>query len=365
MCSKSKNEPDTACALQMRYPCARMRNTPFAKRNLVYRIMAVKPKVYIARMTPGLKESNLWDVCDAQVWEEDRIMPYDALKEKVDDIEGLMVTTFDKVDAAMLDLAPKLRVISNYAVGVDNLDLPDLTQRGIAVGNTPGVVTEATADLTFALLLALSRRVVEADRFVKTKQWQTWSPYLMISNDVHEKTIGIIGMGRIGRAIAQRAYGFDMDILYHARTPKPDVEKKFGAKKADFASLLKQADIVVTIVPLTDETYHMIDQAAFQKMKPSAFLINTARGGVVDPKALHDALANKRIRGAALDVTEPEPIESDSPLLAMDNLIIAPHVGTGTWETRKKMTTIAVENLLRGLRGEPLLYYANPDVQKR
>lgn len=325
-----------------------------------------KPKVVVARMTPGLEESELWRECEVTyAWEEDRIMPPEQLREQVREAEGLYVTSFDPVDRGLLDAAPNLRVVSNFAVGVDNIDLPACTERGIAVGNTPGVVTEATADMAFALLLALSRRILEADAFVKAKRWETWSPYLMISNDIYDKTIGIVGMGRIGQAIARRAHGFNMNILYHTRVPKPEAEEKYGAHYRHYHDLLREADIVVMIVPLTDETRYMVDDEAFAQMKETALLVNVARGPVVDPKALHRALSGHRIKGAALDVTDPEPITADDPLLTLDNIIIAPHVATGTWECRRLMTEMAVGNLLRGLKGQPLFSYANPDVKAR
>jgi glyoxylate reductase len=319
--------------------------------------------VLVARMTPGLEESQIWDACDVWAWKEDRIMPPELLREQVVDAEGLYVTSFDPVDKALLESAPRLRVVSNYAVGVDNIDLPAATALGIPAGNTPGVVTEATADMAFALMLSLSRRIKEADAFVKAKQWKTWSPTLMISNDVYGKTLGIVGMGRIGQAIARRAVGFEMKLLYHTRNPRPEAEQKYGCRHVSYDELLRQSDIIVTIVPLTDATYHMVDDAAFGKMKKSALVINVARGGVVDPKALYTALSTQRIRGAALDVTEPEPIAPDDPLLTCDTLLVAPHVATGTWETRRMMTDLAVRNLLAGLRGEPLAHYANPAVQ--
>lgn len=323
-----------------------------------------KPKVVVARMTPGLKESRIWDECDVWAWEEDRVMPADLLREKAVNAEGVYLTSFDPADQALLDLAPKLRVVSNYAVGVDNVDLAACTARGIPVGHTPGVVTEATADMCFALMLALSRRILEADAYVRAREWTTWSPYTMISHNVSGKTIGIVGMGRIGQAIGRRAKGFGMEMLYHTRSRRPEAEQELGCTHVSYDALLKRSDIVVMIVPLTPETKHMVNDDAFAKMKQSALLINVARGGVVDPKALYRALSTHRIAGAALDVTEPEPIGHDDPLLGCSNLLLAPHVATGTWETREAMTELAVDNLLLGLRGEKLLHYANPDVLK-
>jgi len=324
-----------------------------------------KPKVLVARMTPGLEESELWRDCDVWAWREDRIMPQELLREQVVHAEGLYVTSFDPVDAALLDSAPGLRVISNYAVGTDNIDLPACTARGIPAGNTPGVVTEATADMAFALMLSAMRRIREADAFVKARQWKTWSPTLMISNDVYGKTLGIIGMGRIGQAIARRAVGFQMPLLYHTRNRRPEAEQAYGCRHVSLDELLRGSDIVITIVPLTPQTKYLINADALAKMKESALLINVCRGGVVDPKALYTALSSGRIKGAALDVTEPEPIDPNDPLLSCDNLLLAPHVSTGTWETRRLMTDLAVRNLMAGLRGEPLVHTANPDVQAK
>ncbi len=322
-----------------------------------------KPKVLVARMTPGLEDSELWRTCDVWAWQEDRIVPQELLRAQAVDAEGLYVTSFDPVDTALLDSAPRLRVVSNYAVGTDNIDLAACTARGIPAGNTPGVVTEATADMAFALMLTFSRRICEAAAFVKGRQWKTWSPTLMISNDVYGKTLGIIGMGRIGQAIARRAVGFQMRLLYHTRNRRPDAEQAYGCRHVSLDDLLRTSDIVITIVPLTPDTRHHINAAALAKMKESALLINVARGGVVDPKALYTALSAGRIRGAALDVTEPEPIDPSDPLLSCDNLLVTPHVATGTWETRRLMTDIAVRNLLAGLKGEPLPHLANPAVQ--
>ena len=324
-----------------------------------------KQKVVVTRMTPGLKESGIWDDFDVWAWEEDRVLPTEIFMEHITDAEGAYITAFEPVNKELLARAPNLKVISNYGVGVDNVDLAACTAHGVPVGNTPGVVTEATADMTFALMLTLSRRILECNQFVREGKWDTWSPYLMISNDVHGKTLGIVGMGRIGQAIAKRGVGFGMDILYHTRTPRPEAEKAYGARRVDLNTLLAESDIVVTIVPLTPDTKHLINDQAFAQMKQSAILINTARGGVVDPQALYRALSSGKIKGAAVDVTEPEPIAKDDPLLALDNFLVAPHVATGTWETREMMTDLAVRNLRKGLKGEPLVHCANPDVLKQ
>jgi lactate dehydrogenase-like 2-hydroxyacid dehydrogenase len=321
--------------------------------------------VLITREPPGPALKQVFDQCDAWMWEQDSTMPRDLLLEKVREVEGLHVMLLDQVDEELLAAAPNLKVVSTMAVGVDNIDLVACSKRGIPVGHTPGVVTEATADFAIALMLAASRRIPEGARFVRNREWKEWSPTLMIANDVHRKTLGIVGMGRIGQAIARRARAFDMELLYHTRSPKPEAEAQLGVSYRSLDALLTESDIVILIVPLTEETHHMIDDAAFAKMKPTAYLVNSARGPVVDAKALYRALSAGKIRGAALDVTEPEPIGADDPLLDLDNCLIVPHVSTSTWETRAMMTELSVGNLLKGLKGEPLLHCANPDAEKK
>lgn len=318
-----------------------------------------KPKVVVTRMTPGLDKSEIWDAFDVWAWEEDRVIPTEILKEKAVAAEGMLITAFDPFDASVINGVPNLKVVSVYGVGVDNVDLAACTARGIPVGHTPGVVTEATADSGLALMLASSRRILQGDAYVRAGKWETWSPTLMISNDVYGKTLGMVGLGRIGQAIARRAKGFDMTILYHTRTPKPEAERELGAIHTPLDDLLARADFVMVIVPLTDETRHMINASAFSKMKKSATLINVARGGVVDHAALYDALSKGTIKAAAVDVTEPEPLPKDSPLLSLENFLVAPHVATGTWECREMMTDLAVANLLAAMRGEPLKACAN------
>ena len=324
-----------------------------------------KPKVVVSRKPPGPALERVFAECDVWMWEEDTSMPRELLLEKVRDAEGLYVMMLDQVNEELLDAAPNLKVVSTMAVGVDNIDLAACTQRGIPVGHTPFVVTEATADFAIALMLAASRRIFPSAEFVRARQWKEWSPTLMIANDVHGKTLGIVGMGRIGQAIARRARGFDMTLLYHSRSPKPEAERELGVSYRGLDDLLAESDIVILILPLTEETRHMIDDAALAKMKPSAYLINSARGPIVDPQALYRALSGETIRGAALDVTEPEPIPPDDPLLTLDNCLIVPHISTSTWETRAMMTEVSVNNLLNGLKGEPLQHCANPDVKPK
>ena len=270
-----------------------------------------KPRVIITREPPGPALRQVLDQCDAWMWEEDNTMPGDLPLEKVRDAEGLHIMLLDKIDEELLAAAPNLKVVSTMAVGVDNIDLEACTKRGIRVGHTPFVVTEATADFAIALMLAASRRIFEGARYVRAGKWKEWSPTLMIANDVHAKTLGIVGMGRIGQAIARRGQGFDMQILYHARSPKPDAERELGVSYRGFDALLAESDIVILIVPLTEETRYMMDDAAFDKMKSSAYLINSARGPVVDPKALHRALTQGKIRGAALYLPRHYPITTN------------------------------------------------------
>jgi glyoxylate reductase len=327
--------------------------------------MAAKPRVVVARLTPGLQESALYDHCEVDAWTEDRIMPKELLLEKAHHAEGLYTTSFDPVNEALLAQAPKLRIVSQFAVGLDNLDLKALTARGIPAGYTPMAVTEATADMALALTLSLSRRIIASNQYVRDKKWRDWSPTLMIANDVFGKTLGIIGMGRIGSAIARRAKGFNMNMLYYARNRRPEAEQAYGVQYRTYDQILAESDILIFILPLSPDTRHMVNDAAFEKMKKTAMVINVARGPIVDPKALYRALSTGRIAAAALDVTDPEPIPADDPLLGLDNLIITPHVATSTWETRREMTRVAVANLLNGLAGKPMLFCANPDALKR
>jgi glyoxylate reductase len=260
------------------------------------------------------------------------------------------------VDGAMLDRLPGLRVISNYGVGVDHIDLAAAAARGIPVGNTPGILDGATADMAFALVLAAARRLVEGDRYARSPEFTVYDPGYMLGREVHGSTLGIIGLGRIGRQIARRATGFDMTVLYHNRRRREEAERELGVRYVQFNDLLAAADHVVLSVPLTSETRGLIGEAALRKMKPTATLVNVSRGPVVDTAALTQALQEKRIYAAALDVTDPEPLPRDHPLLRLKNVIIAPHLGSATVQTRQKMAEISVENLLAGLERRPLLH---------
>jgi glyoxylate reductase len=261
---------------------------------------------------------------------------------------------------------PGLRVISNYAVGFDNVDVGAATRRGIPVGNTPGVLTDTTADFAFALLMAAARRVVEGDNFTRAGKWKTWGPMLLLGQDITRATLGIIGFGRIGKGMAKRAQGFDMRVLYYDPFCEDDpYAAQVGARSIDLDSLLRESDFVSVHTPLIGETYHLINADTLSKMKPTAILINTARGPVVDPEALYHALKEGGISFAALDVTEPEPIPMDHLLLTLENLIITPHIASASVATRGKMAQMAAENLIAGLKGEQLPNCVNPEVYER
>jgi glyoxylate reductase len=313
-------------------------------------------------MIPEKGQAMVVEFCDAEIWQDEVPPSREALLERVRGVDGLLCLLTDRIDGEVMDSAgPGLKVVSNHAVGVDNIDLAAATARRIPVGNTPGILTDATADFAFALLMAAARRVVEGERYVRSGRWKTWGPSLLLGPDVSGATLGILGYGRIGQALAKRAAGFDMRILYcdPSRTiPDPSIP----GEPVDFETLLAESDFVSLHTPLTQETYHLIDARALAWMKPSAILINTARGPVVDPQALYQALKEQRIFAAALDVTEPEPIPLDSPLLELDNLIIVPHIASASRSTREKMATMAAENLIAGLKGERLPNCVNPEV---
>ena len=323
----------------------------------------MKPKVYVTRKVPEEGIVMLQRDCEVEVWEGELPVPRDVLLEKVRDIDGLYCLLTERVDQELLDAAPRLRVVSNMAVGYDNVDVAACTSRGIPVGNTPGVLTGTTADLTFALLMAAARRIVEGADYVRAGRWKTWGPMLLMGPDLHGATLGIVGLGRIGQAVARRARGFDMRILYHDIQPMTEAEAALGVTYVDMDTLLAESDFVTLHVNLTEATYHLISREELRKMKSTAVLVNASRGGVIDPEALHEALRDGEIAYAALDVTEPEPIPEDDPLLSLPNCIVVPHIGSASIATRTKMATMAAENLLAGLRGEPLPNCVNPEVQ--
>lgn len=284
------------------------------------------------------------------------VLPWEVGDTGDGDVVGIYTYGHPLVNGALLDRLPGVKIISNYGVGVDHIQLEDVQVRGIPVGNTPGILDGATADMGFALLLAAGRRLIEGDRYARSPEFTHYDPGYMLGREIHHATLGIVGMGRIGEQIARRARGFEMRILYHNRSRKPDAEAALGAAYVSLNQLLRESDYIMLTCPLTDETRGLIGAEQFALMKPTASLVNIARGPVVDTLALTDALLSRRIYAAALDVTDPEPLPRDHPLLACDNLTIAPHLGSATEETRQKMAEVSVENLLRGLSGEELLH---------
>lgn len=310
-------------------------------------------KVFVTRALPEEALRIVRESAEVEVWPEEMPPPREMLLQKVADVDGLLCLLTDRIDGTLLNVAPKLRVVSQMAVGYDNIDVAACTARGIPVGNTPGVLTETTADLAFALLLATARRIVEAEAFTRSGRWQTWSPMLLTGQEVHHATLGIAGMGRIGYEMARRGRGFEMPILY-AGSPNTAAERDFDARRVDLDTLLAESDFVSLHTPLTPETRHLIGAAQLARMKPTAILINTARGPVVDQVALVAALEAGQIAGAGLDVFEIEPLPLDDPLLRLNNVVLLPHIGSASIATRTKMAVLAAENLVAGLQGHPL-----------
>ena len=325
-----------------------------------------KPKVYVTRQLFPEAIKILEKVAQVDVFEgEDDPVPRDLLLKKVEKIDGLLPMLTDNINAELMDRAKNLKVVSNYAVGYNNIDMDAATERGIMVTNTPDVLTDTTADTAFVLLMAISRRLVEVDKYVRDGRWvKAWGPKMLLGSDVTGKTLGIIGMGRIGSALVPRARGFRMRVLYNDMMRSPEKEKSLGIEYREFDDLLREADYVSVHVPLTAETQHLMGERELSLMKPTAYLINTSRGPVVDEKALYKVLKNRVIAGAALDVHEKEPVALDDPLLSLDNIIMAPHIGSATVETRIAMAVTAATNLSSALRGERPKDLVNPQVLK-
>jgi glyoxylate reductase len=321
-----------------------------------------KPRVFVTRVILDQGMSLIAGFCDADVWLGELPPGREVILERARGVDGLLCLLTDMIDGGIMDaIGPQLKVISNHAVGYDNIDVSCATARGIPIGNTPGILTDATADMAFALLMAAGRRVVEGDRVVRASGWKTWSPSFMLGADFAGATLGIVGFGRIGRAVARRATGFGMRILYYDPCPAAS-EPGVAAEPANLDALLRAADFVSIHTPLNEETRHLVDAAFLARMKPTAILINTARGPIVDQKALHDALKSHRIFAAGLDVTDPEPLPGNSPLLELDNLVVCPHIASASWATRARMSLLAAENLIAGLKGERLPHCINPEV---
>ena len=325
--------------------------------------MASRPKVFVTRLMDQEALDAIAAATEMEVWPEESPPSPQLLSQLVEGADGLLTNIMDRVDAALLDSAPRLKVVSQLAAGVDNIDVAEATRRGIPVGYTPGVLSEATADLAFALLLSAARRVVEGDRSVRDGGWSlAFHPKYWLGADVGGSTVGIIGMGKIGLQVAKRAHGFGMRVLYYSRTRKRHEEERYAMTYVELPTLLREADFVTLHVPLTPATRRLIGERELAAMKSTAILINTARGPVVDPTALYKALDEGWIAGAALDVTDPEPIPPDDPLLSLRNLIVTPHMGSASRGSRKNMCILAASNLLAGVKGERLPHCYNPGV---
>jgi len=327
----------------------------------------MKPKVYVTGKIAPQALDMISEVAEMKLWTGELAIPHETLLEQIKDVDGLLCLITDKVDAPIMEAAPRLKVISNHGVGYNNIDIAEATKRGILVGNTPGVLSETTADFAFALLMAAARRVAEADKYTRSGLWQVaWEPMLLLGQDIHHSTLGIVGLGRIGIEVARRAKGFQMHVLYHNRTRREDVERELGVEyTVTLSELLSRSDFVSLHVPLTEDTRRMIGPAEFSMMKPTSILVNTSRGQVVDQKALYKALKSGQIAAAAIDVTEVEPIPMDDPLLTLENIIIAPHMASASTATRTKIAIMAAANLIAGLQGKMLPNCVNPEVLNR
>ena len=317
-----------------------------------------RPKVFVGRALPGQGLRRLAELAEVDVWPERRPPSAAALAERTADADGLLSMLTDHVGAELLDVCPRLRVVANYAVGFDNFDLDALTKRGIPAGNTPGVLTDATADLTMALLLALARRIFEARDAVRAGEWEVWDPSWLLGLELAQATLGLVGYGRIGEAVGRRAQAFGMKVLATSRSAR----QLAGIEWLALDELLERSDVVSVHVGLSEQTRHLIGAREFALMRPSALLVNTSRGEVVDQVALARALVDGEIAGAALDVTTPEPIRPDDPLTGLDNCVILPHIGSATMAARTRMADLAVDNLIAGLSGTRLPYCVNPEV---
>lgn len=320
-------------------------------------------KIVITRCIPDSVKQMLEVKYTTYMWQEENVpIPGELLLEQVRDADALFTNVSDRIDKYVFQAAPKLKVVSTMAVGYDNIDIAEATARGILVGHTPDVLSEAVADLTFALLLATARKVVEAANYIKEGSWRGWGPMLLTGQNVYNATIGIIGMGGIGMGVARRASGFGMRILYHNRRRREDMEHKLGVKYSSLDNLLQASDFVVMLAPATLETRKMIGERELSLMKPTGILINTSRGSNIDEQALITALQERRIWGAGLDVFEVEPIHADHPLVSLDNVVVLPHIGSATAATRMEMAKMTAHNILMGLSGEKIKNIVNPDV---
>ena len=323
-----------------------------------------KPKVFVTRVIPDKGLDLVKDFCEVDLWTDDLPPARDEILKRVRGVDGLLSLLTDKIDIEVMDTAgSQLKVISNYAVGFDNIDVDAATARKIPVGNTPDVLTDATADFSFALMMNAGRRILEGDRYARAGKWKTWGPMLLLGNEMRGSTLGLIGFGRIGKAMARRAVGFDMNVIYYDPNETrydPDVK----ASSVDFETLLEESDFISLHTPLTADTLHLINTYALSRMKPNAVLVNTSRGPVIDMDALYEALRDDKIFAAGLDVTEPEPLPLDHPLLTLDNFILTPHIASASRSARDKMAWLAAKNLIAGLEGKHLPNCVNQEVYK-
>ncbi len=320
-------------------------------------------KIFITRNIHSSAVSRLKNLAEVEIWSAETPPSEEFLKQKIAQVEGIITLLTDPISSNVISSAnPGLKVISQMAVGYDNIDIKTATEKGIPVGHTPGVLTETCADFTWALLMALARRIHEAALEVSQGIWKPWGPDVLVGHDIYGATLGIIGFGRIGQAVARRARGFNMRILYTDPERHIDPENELGVEFCTLEEILPQSDFISLHTYLSETTYHLINKERLAQMKKTALLINTSRGGVVDPVALEWALINKVIAGAALDVFEPEPIPAESPLLRMKNVLITPHIASASIHTRQKMAHIAVDNLIAGLEGKRLPFCANPQI---
>lgn len=315
--------------------------------------------VFITRRLTPEAEEKLNAFCQAEYWPEETPPPYPVLREKTRHADGLICMLTDQIDSELINNSERLKAISQVAVGVDNIDLEAASLRGVPVGHTPDLLTEATADLSFALILAAARKIPEAVDYARSGQWKTWGLTTLLGESVYGATLGIIGMGRIGQAVARRAQGFSMPIIYTANRPRPEIDIEFGATQVTLNHLLHDADIISLHVPLNESTHGLIGSEQFAMMKPNAILVNAARGAVVDTDALVTALITGQIGYAALDVTDPEPLPASHTLYQLSNAIVVPHIGSATRKARNKMSILAVDNLMAGLLGKNLPKAAN------
>ncbi|MCZ6891139.1 MAG: D-glycerate dehydrogenase [Chloroflexi bacterium] len=324
----------------------------------------LRPRVFVTRRMAQEAIDLLSTELDVEVWPDDHAPPRDVLLKKTGECVALLTTVEDRIDEAVLAAGHgALKVVANCAVGFDNFDIQAATRLGVALSNTPGVLTKTTADLAFALILATARQVVQGDRDVRAGRWKSWHPFAYTGPDIHGATLGIIGLGQIGLEVARRAMGFEMTVLYYDPVRRPEAEETYGLTFCpDIPSALKEADFVSLHVPLTPDTRHMMGRDYLKLMKPTAILVNTARGAIVDHQALYEALRDGVIAGAGLDVTEPEPIPPDHPLLTLPNVVVTPHVGSASLQTRREMALLAARNILAALNGREMPTCLNPEV---